>query len=283
LLLRVAKEVEEVSNFYGQELNRTTYNLARMNMILHDVHYRKFDIQQEDTIEHPQHLDERFEAVVANPPFSANWSANPLHMSDDRFSQYGRLAPSSKADFAFIQHMVHSLDESGTMAVVMPHGVLFRGSSEGHIRRYLIEDKNYLDAVIGLPANIFYGTSIPTSILVFKKCREDSSNILFIDASNEFEKIKAQNYLTDENVTKIINTFKSRQTIDKYSYLASLDEVKENDYNLNIPRYVDTFEEEEPVDLDSVSAELKAIDTQMLDTDNTIASFCDELGIAKPF
>jgi type I restriction enzyme M protein len=283
LLLRVAKEVDDVSNFYGQELNRTTYNLARMNMILHDVHYRKFDIKQEDTLEHPQHIDERFEAVVANPPFSRNWSANPHHMSDDRFSQYGRLAPRTKADFAFVQHMIHQLDENGTMAIVLPHGVLFRGAAEGHIRKYLIEDKNYLDCVIGLPKNIFYGTSIPTCILVFKKCREDSSNILFIDASNEFEKIKAQNYLTDENVEKIIDTFKSRETIDKYSYLASLDEVKESDYNLNIPRYVDTFEEEEPVDLDAVSAELKAIDIDMAETDNTIASFCDELGIAKPF
>ncbi len=283
LLLRVAKEVEEVSNFYGQELNHTTYSLARMNMILHDVHYRKFDIKQEDTLEHPQHTEERFEAVVANPPFSAHWSANPLHMSDDRFSQYGKLAPKSKADFAFIQHMIYQLDENGTMAVIMPHGVLFRGAAEGHIRKYLIADKNYLDAVIGLPANIFYGAGIPTCILVFKKCREDSSNILFIDASNEFEKIKAQNYLTDEHVAKIVDTFKSRETIDKYSYLASLDEVKENDYNLNIPRYVDTFEEEEPVVLDAVSAELKAIDAQMTETDKTIASFCDELGIAKPF
>jgi type I restriction enzyme M protein len=254
-----------------------------MNMILHDIHYRKFDIKQEDTIEHPQHIDERFEAVVANPPFSAHWSANPLHMSDDRFSQYGKLAPKTKADFAFVQHMIHQLDENGTMAIVLPHGVLFRGAAEGHIRKYLIEDKNYLDAVIGLPANIFYGTSIPTCILVFKKCREDSSNILFIDASNEFEKIKAQNYLTDENVAKIIDTFKGRETIDKYSYLASLDEVEENDYNLNIPRYVDTFEEEAPIDLDAVSDELKAIDAQMLETDNTIVSFCDELGIAKPF
>jgi type I restriction enzyme M protein len=169
------------------------------------------------------------------------------------------------------------------MAIVLPHGVLFRGAAEGHIRKYLIEDKNYLDCVIGLPANIFYGTSIPTCILVFKKCREDSSNILFIDASNEFEKVKAQNYLTDENIAKIIDTFKSREAIDKYSYLASLDEVKENDYNLNIPRYVDTFEEEESIDLDAVAKELQAIDTQMLETDNTIASFCDELGIAKPF
>jgi len=285
LLLRVAKEVDDVSNFYGQELNRTTYNLARMNMILHDVHYRKFDIKQEDTLEHPQHIDERFEAIVANPPFSAHWRGhhNPLNMSDDRFSQYGVLAPITKADYAFVQHMIHQLDENGTMAVVLPHGVLFRGGAEGRIRQYLIEDKNYLDAVIGLPAGLFYGVGIPVCVLVFKKCREDSGNILFIDASNEFEKVKAQNYLTDENVAKIIDTFKSRETIDKYSYLASLDEVKENDYNLNIPRYVDTFEEEEPIDLDVVSAELKAIDTQMLETDNTIASFCDELGIAKPF
>src|ERR1035437_7698943 len=192
LLLRVAREVKDVSNFYGQELNRTTYNLARMNMILHDVHYRKFDIKQEDTLEHPQHLDKKFEAIVANPPFSAQWSASPLFMNDDRFSQYGKLAPGSKADFAFVQHMVHHLAENGTMAIVLPHGVLFRGGAEQHIRKYLIEDRNYLDAVIGLPANIFYGTSIPTCILVFKKCRENSE-VLFIDASQYFEKVKTQN------------------------------------------------------------------------------------------
>jgi type I restriction enzyme M protein len=254
-----------------------------MNMILHDVHYRKFDIKQGDTLEEPQHIDERFEAVVANPPYSQDWSKNQLFMSDDRFSQYGQLAPKTKADFAFVQHMIHQLDENGTMAVVLPHGVLFRGGAEGHIRKYLIEDKNYLDVVIGLPPNMFFGTSIPTCIVVFKKCREDSSNILFIDASKGFEKVGNKNSLTDENVSKIIDTFKSRETIDKYSYLASLDEVVDNDYNLNIPRYVDTFEEEASVDLDAVSAELKAIDTQILETDNTIASFCDELGIAKPF
>ena len=283
LLLRVAKEVEDVSNFYGQELNRTTYNLARMNMIMHDVHYRKFDIKQEDTLENPQHIDKRFEAIVANPPFSAQWSANPLHMSDDRFSQYGKLAPKSKADYAFVQHMIYQLDDNGTMAVVLPHGVLFRGSSEGHIRKYLIEDRNYLDAVIGLPANIFYGTSIPTCILVFKKCREDSDNVLFIDASNEFEKAKNQNILTDENIEKIITTFKERTRIDKYSHLATLDEIKENDYNLNIPRYVDTFEEEEPIDLDAVSSELKALEDEISATNATIESFCSELNIATPF
>jgi len=283
LLLRVAKEVEDVSNFYGQELNRTTYNLARMNMIMHDVHYRKFSIKQEDTLENPQHMDEKFEAIVANPPFSANWSANPLHMSDDRFSQYGKLAPSSKADFAFVQHMIHHLDDNGTMAVVLPHGVLFRGGAEGHIRKYLIEYRNFLDCVIGLPANIFYGTSIPTCILVFKKCREDSENVLFIDASNEFEKIKSQNFLTDANIEKIISTFKNRSELEKYSHNASLDEIKENDYNLNIPRYVDTFEEEEAIDLDEVSSELQALEKEMKLTDAGIAKFCAELNIATPF
>jgi type I restriction enzyme M protein len=222
LLLRVAKEVEEVNNFYGQELNRTTYNLARMNMILHGVHYRKFDIKQEDTLEHPQHIEHRFEAIVANPPFSAKWSANQLFMSDDRFSQYGKLAPGSKADFAFVQHMVHHLAENGQMAVVLPHGALFRGSAEGHIREYLIKEKNYLDAVIGLPANIFYGTSIPTCILVFKKCREHPDNILFIDASEHYEKVKTQNMLSAAHVEKIVSTYRERKTEDKYSYVATI-------------------------------------------------------------
>src|SRR6056297_2188402 len=162
LLLRVAKEVKDVGDFYGQEMNRTTYNLARMNMILHGVHYRNFDIKQEDTLEHPQHEGMLFEAIVANPPFSAKWSANKIFESDDRFSEYGKIAPGSKADFAFVQHMLHHLDEDGTMAVVLPHGVLFRGGAEGIIREFLIK-KNCLDAVIGLPENIFYGTAIPKS------------------------------------------------------------------------------------------------------------------------
>ena len=283
LLLRVAKEVQEVTNFYGQELNRTTYNLARMNMILHDVHYRKFDIKQEDTLEHPQHLEHRFEAVVANPPFSAHWSANPLFTSDDRFSQYGKLAPKTKADYAFVQHMIHHLSDSGTMAIVLPHGVLFRGAAEGHIRKYLIEDRNYLDAVIGLPANLFYGTSIPTCILVFKKCKENPNDILFIDASQHFEKIKTQNHLRSDDIDKIIDTYRNRTAEDKYSYVASIEEVKENDYNLNIPRYVDTFEEEEPIDINAVSQELKSIDIDIAKSDKLIAEFCKELNISTPF
>ncbi len=282
LLLRVAKEVE-VGKIYGQELNTTTYNLARMNMILHDVHYSKFDIRQDDTLENPQHLDLRFEAVVANPPFSANWKADQLKLGDERFSQYGKLAPKSKADFAFIQHMIYQLADNGTMAVVAPHGVLFRGNSEGHIRRYLIEDRNYLDAVIGLPSNIFYGTSIPTCILVFKKCRKPDDNIIFIDASREFKKAKNQNILRDEDIDKIIDTYRNRKEIDKYSHITKLDEIKENDFNLNIPRYVDTFEEEEPIDLKKVSKELKEIDREMIEVDKEIKKYCDELGIDTPF
>lgn len=282
LILRLGKECD-VLKFYGQELNRTTYNLCRMNMILHGVHYTKFDIRLEDTLEHPQHEKLEAEAVVANPPFSAKWSANPLLMSDDRFSEYGRLAPSSKADFAFIQHMIYHLAENGVMAVVMPHGVLFRGAAEGHIRKYLIEEKNYLDAVIGLPANIFYGTSIPTCILVFKKCREQPENILFIDASQHFEKVKTQNHLQDEDVDRIVDTFSQRINTDKFSYVASLDEVRDNDYNLNIPRYVNTFEEEESVDIEAVASELKALETEIQTTNKSIAGFCNELNIPTPF
>jgi type I restriction enzyme M protein len=283
LLLRVAREVEEVGHFYGQEMNRTTYNLARMNMILHDVNYHKFDIKNEDTLERPQHVDMKFEAIVANPPFSAKWSANPLFSNDDRFSQFGRLAPSTKADFAFIQHMIHHLDDNGIMTCVAPHGVLFRGAAEGHIRKYLIEDRNYVDAIIGLPSNLFYGTSIPTCILVFKICRENPEDILFIDASNDFVKEKNQNILTEEHIDKIVSTYLSREVIDKYSNVATLDEVKANDYNLNIPRYVNTFEEAISIDVNAVAEKIQSLDAKMSEVDKTIASFCKELGIKTPF
>ena len=283
LLLRIQKECEEVGNFYGQELNRTTYNLCRMNMILHGVHYRKFDIKQEDTLEHPQHINLRFEAIVANPPFSAQWSASPLFMSDDRFSQYGKLAPSSKADFAFVQHMIYHLSDNGIMAIVLPHGVLFRGGAEQHIRKYLIEDRNYLDAVIGLPANVFYGTSIPTCILVFKKCRENPEDVLFIDASQGFEKVKTQNVLLPEHIDKIVATYRNRTEELKYSKLATLKTIAENDYNLNIPRYVDTFEAVDSIDINKLAGELVELDQQMLETNKIIADFCKQLNISTPF
>ena len=277
------REANKVDKIYGQELNRTTYNLARMNMILHDVHYADFDIRQEDTLEHPQHKELRFDAIVANPPFSAYWSASQLHMSDDRFSVYGRLAPRSKADMAFVQHMIYHLAEEGIMAVVLPHGVLFRGAAEGHIRQYLIEQLNCLDAVIGLPANIFYGTSIPTCVLVFKRCRKNPGNILFIDASQHFDKVKTQNIMRPEHIDKIVAAYKARTNEAKYSHVASLESIKANDYNLNIPRYIDTFEAEDAIDLGAISAQLIALDKASHTTDATIAAFCKELGIAPPF
>ncbi|WP_405289196.1 type I restriction-modification system subunit M [Methanobrevibacter sp.] len=281
LLLRVARECK-VGDFYGQELNQTTYNMARMNMILHGVKYADFDIRQGDTLEYPMHIDKKFEAIVANPPFSANWSADTSFLDDERFGAYGKLAPKSKADYAFVQHMIYQLDENGTMATVLPHGTLFRGAAEGTIREYIIDEKNYLDAVIGLPANVFYGTSIPACILVFKKCREDDQDILFIDASKGFEKAKNKNKLRNEDIEKIVYTYKNREEIEKYSHKASMEEIRENDFNLNIPRYVDTFEEEEPIDLDEVCDELQQIAIEMEEVDSEIKKYCDELGIRAP-
>ena len=280
LLLRVAKEVKDVSQFYGQELNRTTYNLARMNMIMHDVHYQKFDIKQEDTLEKPQHVDMKFEAVVANPPFSAKWSANPLFMSDERFSQYGKLAPSSKADYAFLTHMIHHLDDNGTLACVLPHGALFRVGAEGHIREFLIKEKNYLDAVIGLPANLFYGTPIPTCIMVLKKYRQ-TDDVLFIDASRYFER-GTQNILLAEHIEKIIDTYRKRIIVDRYSNLATIDEIYKNEFNLNIPRYVDTFIAEEPIDILKISTKLKSLEKDIEETDKKIISTCNQLNIDPP-
>ena len=252
-------------------------------MILHDVNYHKFDIKNEYTLEKPQHLDFKFDAIVANPPFSAKWSANPLFSNDDRFSQYGRLAPGTKADFAFIQHIVHQLDDNGIMACIAPHGVLFRGAAEGHIRKYLIEDRNYIDAIIGLPSNLFYGTSIPTCILVLKKCKETPENILFIDASNDFEKVKNQNVLREQDIDKIITTYQNRTIIEKYSNVATLEEIKANDYNLNIPRYVNTFEDAVEINIDLIADKLQLVNNKMKEVDITIESFCNELNIKTPF
>jgi type I restriction enzyme M protein len=261
---------------------------------MHGVRYDKFDIKNDDTLEHPMHTDKRFDAIVANPPFSANWSANELHLNDDRFADYGKLAPKSKADFAFVLHMIHQLNETGTLAVVVPHGILFRGAAEGHIRKHLIENKNYLDAVIGLPAGIFFGTTIPTSVLVFKKNRsspehkKNSDNVLFIDASKHFEKVKAQNFLRDSDVDRIIEAYTKRELLEpekaeKFAHVASIAEITENDYNLNIPRYVDTFEDEEPVDLNTVATELSNLEAQMQTIDTELSDFCTQLNIKAPF
>jgi type I restriction enzyme M protein len=231
------------------------------------------------------HEDLKAEAIVANPPFSAQWKGDtdPVLAQDDRFMQYGRLAPKSAADYAFVTHMLHHLADNGTMAVVLPHGALFRSGAEGQIRKYIIEKQNYLDAVIGLPANIFYGTSIPATIMVFKKCRRDNEDILFIDASKEFDKGTNQYVLNNENIGRIFATYKERKEVDKYSHKATLAEIQENDYNLNIPRYVDTFEEEAEIDLKAVAKELQKLHAGEEALRATVATFCDELKIDKPF
>jgi len=280
LLIRAA-HTGKAYEIFGQEKNPTTYNLARMNMLLHGIKFSNFRIENGDTLEADAFGDQMFDAVVANPPFSAEWSAADKFLSDDRFSKAGRLAPRKTADYAFILHMLYHLADGGTMACVAPHGVLFRGNAEGEIRRYLIEKKNYVDAIIGLPANIFYGTSIPTCILVMKKCRKEDDNILFIDASKEFEKVKTQNKLRPEHILKIVDTYRERKEIEKYSHLATLQEVADNDYNMNIPRYVDTYEEEEPIDIKAVMAEIKQLESKRATLDKEIDGYLRELGIVE--
>lgn len=278
LLLRTAKN-GKADTIYGQEKNPTTFNLCRMNMLLHGVKYNDFDIQNGDTLEADDFGERQFDAVVANPPFSATWSAASKFNNDDRFSSAGVLAPKSKADYAFILHMIHHLNESGTMACVAPHGVLFRGAAEGKIRQFLIEKKNYIDAIIGLPANIFYGTSIPTCILIIKKCRKEDDNILFIDASKEFEKIKTQNKLRQDHIDKIIETYRDRTEIEKYSHCATLQEIKDNDFNLNIPRFVDTFEPEQEINIYEVMADIEKLECERKKLDSEINSYLKELGL----
>lgn len=283
LLLRFKRSLGYTPEFHGQELNGTTYNLARMNMIMHNVSYNKFNIKRGDTLEKPKHLEHKFDLIAANPPYSAHWSANPLFLQDERFSQYGKLAPKTKADFAFVQHMAYQLDDNGTMAVVLPHGVLFRGSAESVIRKYMIEEKNYIDTVIGLPEDMFFGTSISTVILIIKKCRKQDQDILFIDASQEFiSDDNGKNKLSKDNIQKILNTYKNRETIDKYSYKSELSEVIENDCNLNISRYVDTLEDEVEIDLNEISKKLHKLNSEIESNNIIINNYCNELGIVSP-
>ncbi|GAA2954938.1 Type I restriction-modification system methyltransferase subunit [Ligilactobacillus murinus DSM 20452 = NBRC 14221] len=291
LLLTVQKELpngdaEGSVDFYGQELNTTTYNLARMNLMMHGVNYRNMNLKRADTLDADWPFDEKdgvqvpvkFDAVVANPPYSQKWDIkNVDREKDTRFKGFG-IAPASKADYAFVLHGLYHLEKTGTMAIVLPHGVLFRGAAEGKIRKNIIKE-NLLDAVIGLPANLFYGTNIPTCVLVFKgrESRGNNKDILFIDASNEFEKGKNQNKLTSENIEKIVETYQKRKDVDKYAHVASIEEIEENDFNLNIPRYVDTFEEEEVVPLSEIVTNINETRSEIEKTTNELYSLLDEL------
>ena len=276
-------------HYHGQELNTTTYNLARMNLILHDVDYEQMRrLRNGDTLDEDWPTDEPylFNAVVMNPPYSAVWSADDKFLSDPRFERYGKLAPKSKADFAFLLHGYYHLNANGTMGIVLPHGVLFRGAAEGSIRKTLLEI-GAIYAVIGLPPNIFYGKSIPTVVLILKKNREHNlpagqaggRDVLFIDASKDFEKQKNQNYLRPDNIRKIVDTYKKRESVPKYAHLAAHAEIVGNDYNLNIPRYVDTFEEEEQIDIVALSHKISELNEQIRQNDAAFLGLLDELAI----
>jgi type I restriction enzyme M protein len=277
LLIKAAKKIGHYNYIKGQELNVTTYNLARMNMFLHGVNFREFDIKQGDTLKSDQFVNEKFDAIVANPPFGVSWDANPLLLEEDeRFGKYGKLAPKSKGEFAFLQHMLHHLSETGTLVSVVPHGVLFRGGGEKIIRQYMIQEENAIDAIIGLPANLFFGTGIPAAIIVMKKCRE-TKDVLFIDASKDFNKVKTQNVLDEAHIKKIIDAYTNRDYIEKYAKSVNLKEIQENDYNLNIPRYVDTFEAEEEIDISKVKMDMAQIKSEIEEKEKEIGKQIENL------
>ena len=290
LLLNVRKDMGSngIGKIYGQEKNITTYNLARMNMLLHGVKDTEFEIHHGDTLvndwdilceKNPAKKIE-FDAIVANPPFSLRWDPTEETAKDFRFNGFG-LAPKSAADFAFLLHGLHFLSGDGTMAIILPHGVLFRGGKEETIRKELLK-KDYIDAIIGLPSNLFYSTGIPVCIIILKKCRKNDK-ILFINASSSehYEKGKRQNYLRDEDVNLIVNTYQYRKEISRYSRQVSLQEIKENNYNLNIARYINLSKEEEKIDLLAINKQLIEIEKQIQTSREEHNKFLKELGLPE--
>lgn len=281
LLIKCGRQVGSKDfSLYGQEANGSTWALAKMNMFLHGMDNAR--VEWGDTIRQPKLLaDDRlmkFEVVVANPPFSLDkWGQDEA--SADAYGRFHRgVPPKSKGDYAFISHMIETITEdSGRVGVVVPHGVLFRGASEGVIRKKLVE-ANLLDAVVGLPANLFYGTGIPAAILVFKKHKPDTT-VVFIDASQDYEAGTNQNRLRAEHLDMIVATYKARQTVAKYAHVADLAEIEENDFNLNIPRYVDTFEEEEQIDIGAVQKEIDALNGELTQVEKKMAGYLKELGL----
>lgn len=267
-----AKEPDYIK-YYGQELMPSTYNLARMNMFLHGVLPENQHLRNADTLDADWPTDEEteFDVVTMNPPYSAKWSAAEGFKQDERFMDYGgKLAPKSKADYAFLLHGFYHLKQTGTMAIVLPHGVLFRGAAEGTIRETLLKNGS-IYAVIGLPSNMFYNTSIPTCIVVLKKHR-DGRDVLFIDASNLYEKEKKQNVMKEEHIDRVLELYNNRESVEKEAYLASYEDIVKNDYNLNIPRYVDTSEEEPEIDLKALTLRMRDTDKEIKEGNNMLLS-----------
>lgn len=288
LLLNVRKRMGDhgIGKIYGQEKNITTYNLARMNMLLHGVKDTEFQIFHGDTLSNDwDMLNEmnptkkmQFDAIVANPPFSLRWDASEVMAEDFRFKGYG-LAPKSAADFAFLLHGFHYLSQDGTMAIILPHGVLFRGGAEERIRTKLLQD-NHIDTVIGLPSNLFYSTGIPVCIIVLKKCKKED-DVLIINASEHFDKNKRQNTISEKHIKKIVDTYRFRNEEERYSKRVSLNAIAENNYNLNISRYVSTAEDEISIDLSEVNKKLSEINKKIkLETDKH-NSYLNELGLKE--
>lgn len=284
LMLNIRKYINHPDSvkFHGQELNTTTYNLAKMNLILHGVDKEDMQLRNGDTLNKDWPTDEpyTFDSVLMNPPYSAKWSSDDTFLDDSRFNRYGKLAPKSKADFAFLLHGFYHLKDSGTMAIVLPHGVLFRGAAEGVIRKKLLEDGS-IDAVIGMPANLFFGTSIPTTVIILKKNRTTRDDVLFIDASNEFTKGKNQNKLSEENIDKIVETYKKRENVERYAHVATFNEIEGHDFNLNIPRYVNTFEEVAPVDMASIGSTIKNIRKEKVELESSLYDIISSLQFDK--
>lgn len=286
LLLKVAEELpsKQIGHYYGDELNGSTYNLLRMSLLMHGIPYQKFTTYNEDIIEKDRFYENDkpvlFSVQVSNPPFSQNYSASSSFLNDPRFSAAGAVAPKSYEDLMFVEHVAHHMDEDGRAAIVLPHGVLFRGGTEEKIRRYLIEDQNVIDAVVGLASNIFHGTPIATLILILKKKRNgNSDNILFIDASRKFKKEGNKNIITDDDIEEIVQAYTDRKDIPKFAHVAQISEIVEQGFNLNIPRYVDTSEEEEAVDIPLVWERIEDRKKKAEELESRIKAMLKELGV----
>ncbi len=283
LLIKTDQTLDFVDQIYGQDIIDGNLKTARMNFLINGYHYSKLKLDSDDTLEKPKHLDMKFDVIVCNPKFSQTWNNNEAKKHDPRFANYGKLAPKSKADLAFIQHIVYSLEEDGIAVVLIPHGVLFRGDSEGTIRKYLLERLNCIDAVIGLAKDLSPVIDTEVAMLVLKKNRKPKDKILFINAKEFYEKQKAFNIISPEQIAEITDIYKTKAIIPKISEYVEYSKIVDHGYNLNIPRYIDLFEPESEVDIDEVAIRLEKIDENLEQIDLDIRKYCDELSVRYPF